>query len=46
MKNEEKKLSLDDFAVLSFVTTLDRDQQKNIHGGSEASGPTSMPIFC
>jgi hypothetical protein len=47
MKGQEKKLSLEDIHVQSFVTSLDRDEQKEIKGGSgtEQEG-TEVPIFC
>jgi hypothetical protein len=44
---EEKKLFLDAIEVKSFTTTLDKDEQKAVKGGSRAEvGTTSMPIFC
>ncbi|NIM14304.1 MAG: hypothetical protein GTO45_19895 [Candidatus Aminicenantes bacterium] len=47
MKGQEKKLSLEDLHVQSFVTSLDWDKQKEIKGGSgtEQEG-TQVPIFC
>jgi hypothetical protein len=43
--NEEKKLFLDAIEVKSFTTTLDKNEQKVVKGGSRV-GPTSMPICC
>ena len=47
MKGQEKKLSLEDIHVQSFVTSLDWDEQKEIKGGSrtEPEG-TDVIIFC
>jgi hypothetical protein len=43
--NKEKKLFLDVIKVKSFTTTLDKNEQKAVKGGSRV-GTTSMPIFC
>lgn len=47
MKNE-KKQKLSQIKVQSFVTSLERSEQKEIKGGSETPQPggTSNPIFC
>lgn len=47
MKKEEK-LRLSEIEVQSFVTSLEKDEQKVINGGSEvvSTGRTSIPIFC
>ncbi len=42
---EEKKLFLETIEVKSFTTTLDKNEQKTVKGGSRV-GTTSMPIFC
>ena len=42
---EKKKLFLDAIEVKSFTTTLDKNEQKVVKGGSRV-GTTSMPIFC
>jgi hypothetical protein len=46
--NKEKKQQLSQIKVQSFVTCLERDEQKVIDGGSEVPQPggTSNPIFC
>jgi hypothetical protein len=47
MKGHEKKLCLEDIQVQSFVTSLDRDEQKDIKGGSGAGQEgTEVPVFC
>jgi hypothetical protein len=50
MNNEKKvsKVSLDDIEVKSFLTSLHRDEQETIKGGSESvpGARTSHPIFC
>lgn len=49
MKNESKK-KLVKLTVVSFTTALERDEQKNLKGGSvdasATNGTTSIPIFC
>ena len=50
MNNEKKvkKVSLADIEVKSFVTSLERNEQETIKGGSdpEPAARTSHPIFC
>ncbi len=47
MKTEGKKLNLEDIQVQSFVTTLDRDDQKEIKGGSGTGQKgTDIIVFC
>jgi len=45
---KEKKQRLGKITVQSFVTSLGKDEQKAVNGGSEAPQPggTSNPIFC
>jgi hypothetical protein len=42
---DKQKLKLGEIKVESFTTTLDREEQKKVKGGSDI-GTTSMPIFC
>ena len=42
---DKQKLKLGEIKVESFSTTLDKDEQKVIKGGTKV-GTTSMPIFC
>jgi len=46
--NTEKKLNLEEIKVQSFTTTLDRDEQREIKGGSvvAAEDATAVPIYC
>jgi hypothetical protein len=47
MKRQEKKLRLREIRVRSFVTALDRDEQKEINGGTGTGQEgTEVPIFC
>jgi hypothetical protein len=47
MNGHEKKLSLEAIRVQSFVTSLDRDEQKEIKGGSRAEQKgTQLIVFC
>ena len=44
---EEKKLNLGKIDIYNFPTTLDRDEQKEVRGGTEANpGGTAVPIVC
>ena len=44
---KEKKLGLQELKVQSFRTTLSKDEQKAIKGGSVAvPGATSIKIYC
>jgi hypothetical protein len=44
---QEKKVKLNELKVQSFVTVLDKGEQKAIKGGSlGAPGGTAVPIFC
>lgn len=45
---KEKKQKLSQIKVQSFVTSLEKDEQRVINGGSEMPQPggTSNPIFC
>lgn len=46
MKNE-KKLSLEEIKVESFITTLTIDEKEAVKGGlDEALGTTAVRIFC
>jgi hypothetical protein len=43
----ERKMSLEEIKIESFITTLDSEKQKEIRGGSRpGEGTTSLPIFC
>ena len=46
--NNEKKLSLEELKVQSFTTTLDRDEQNEIKGGTNVGveDATAVPIYC
>lgn len=45
---KEKTLRLGKITVQTFVTSLGKDEQKAINGGSQMPEPggTSNPIFC
>ena len=44
---EEKKVTLEEVKVQSFITALDNDEQKVVKGGEEFElGTTSIRIFC
>lgn len=46
MKNE-KKLSLQEIKVESFITALNIDEQEAVKGGSNAElGTTAVRVFC
>lgn len=43
----ERKMSLEEITIESFITTLDSEKQKEIRGGSKPEGgTTTLPIFC
>ena len=46
--SQEKKLNLEELKVQSFSTTLDRDEEREIKGGSVvgAEDATAVPIYC
>jgi hypothetical protein len=47
MKQQNKKLSLQDIKVQSFVTTLEEYDQEVIKGGtSEQNMRTLVPVLC
>lgn len=47
-QKEEKKLRLGKITIQDLNTALDKDEQKNVKGGSGTSdnGTTNIPVFC
>jgi hypothetical protein len=46
---KERQLKLGKTDIYHFPTTLDRDEQKQVRGGSvdtNTNGRTAVPIFC
>jgi len=45
---KEKKLRLGKITIQNFTTTLNKDEQKQVRGGSHDPQPggTAVPIFC